>query len=113
MRYFNNTWEYPNLLVKYLYCRENQIPNITFPFFIFCAKLKFLSKRSACKNYIQTENKHIIIAGDFNVKNKKWGGKVTTQRGMEISELVDGNNLICLNDGKMPTLVQSHTSTSS
>lgn len=41
----------------------------------------------------------VIWCGDFNAHNTLWGGLLTDANGMVIEEVMERNNLVCINDG--------------
>lgn len=51
--------------------------------------------------------KPLIIAGDFNAFHTSWGCSRTNIRGRLITDSIDDNDLVLLNDGQ-PTTVGSH-----
>lgn len=56
------------------------------------------------ERYIQANpNEHIIVAGDFNAKNRIWGGAITDEKGIELLEFIDINNLNVINNDSIPT----------
>lgn len=49
----------------------------------------------------------LIICGDFNAKNRSWGGNVTDTRGVFLQRSASGQGLVALNRGSHPTLKRS------
>lgn len=41
--------------------------------------------------------------GDFNAKNRIWGGAITDEKGIELLEFIDVNNLNVINNDSIPT----------
>lgn len=50
--------------------------------------------------------KPVLVMGDFNAKNVNWGGTRTDQRGKELLEWANANDLNIHNDGVHPTCVR-------
>lgn len=57
---------------------------------------------------VSNVTEHIILAGDFNSKNKIWGGDITDDRGSGVLEFVTRNNLNILNNNSIPTFETSN-----
>lgn len=45
------------------------------------------------------DNNNIVWCGDFNAHNALWGSEKMDSNGQVIEELLDEENLVCLNDG--------------
>ncbi|KAH1022015.1 hypothetical protein HUJ04_011488 [Dendroctonus ponderosae] len=63
------------------------------------------------QSVVEARGSPVIICGDFNAKNKQWGGHVTDRRGEVLQDAAESLNLFFLNNGKHPTLVR-HNGTS-
>ena len=44
--------------------------------------------------------KHSIILGDLNVKNKAWGSSVTTKAGKDLDDHLNSIHMTCINNGQ-------------
>ena len=45
-------------------------------------------------------NGNTVWCGDFNAHNSLWGSEKNDRNGEIVEELLDGQNLVCVNDGK-------------
>lgn len=64
-------------------------------------------------NQIQEKvSNHVFWCRDFNAYSSLWGGEKTDINGQIIEQLLEDNNLVCLNDGR-GTRIDVHTGKSS
>lgn len=52
------------------------------------------------------KEKDIILCGDFNAHNKRWGSRHTSCKGHRLLEWSEENNLIVVNEGDSPTCIR-------
>lgn len=52
------------------------------------------------------KEKDIILCGDFNAHNKRWGSRYTSCKGDRLLEWSEENNLIVVNEGDLPTCIR-------
>lgn len=50
----------------------------------------------------------VVVCGDFNAKNKLWGGEVTDWKGEYLLTAATAVGMVTLNDGVHPTLVRAN-----
>ena len=50
----------------------------------------------------------VLIGGDFNAKAEMWGSAYTNSRGRLMAEWILGNELVLLNDGRLPTFQRNN-----
>lgn len=50
----------------------------------------------------------VVVCGDFNAKNKLWGGEVTDWKGEYLLTAATALGMVTLNDGVHPTLVRAN-----
>lgn len=56
--------------------------------------------RNELKNLIDQIPKPFLVVGDLNAKSPMWGGGETDARGKIIENIIEGMDLVCLNNGK-------------
>lgn len=52
------------------------------------------------------DSNNIVWSGDFNAHSTLWGSDKTDNNGQVLKELMEGRNVICLNDGLEFMLIQ-------
>ncbi|RVE40604.1 hypothetical protein evm_014746 [Chilo suppressalis] len=82
---FHNT----DLYIVSIYCPHYSTPS-------FC--------KNKLDNLIKLNPEPMIVAGDFYAHNTLWGCHSTDNRGRDISEIVENNDLFLLNDGRATTV---------
>ncbi|XP_017890567.1 uncharacterized protein LOC108632659 [Ceratina calcarata] len=68
--------------------------------------LKKINKTLRKENY----RTPIIIGGDFNAHNKKWGSKKNNAKGKTLERWAGTNRLFLINRGNAPTCIRQHGS---